>query len=108
MSEEAIERGSGNVFADLGVADPVSHKLKAELVAKLVSIMAERALTQSATAQIVGVSQPDLSRLLKGRFRDVSVDRLLRILTRLQCEVDISVRSDGRAVGAPIRLGAAA
>lgn len=107
MSDD-VHVGSGNVFADLGLADPVAHRLKAELVSKLISIMDERRLSQSATARIVGVSQPDLSRLLKGRFRDVSVERLLRMLTRLECDVDISVHHHGREVGGTIHLGAAA
>lgn len=108
MSDEAIQDSSGNVFADLGFADPATHKLKAELVRKLDSIMKARGLSQSAAARIIGVGQPDLSRLLCGRFRDMSVERLLRMLTRLDCNVDISVQFDGRTVGEPIHLEHAA
>jgi predicted XRE-type DNA-binding protein len=107
MTEETVQLGSGNLFADLGFADPVAHKLKAELVSKIASIMAERGLTQSKAAGIVGVSQPDLSRLLKGRFRDVSVERLLRMLTRLECDVDIRIAHHGREVGNVIHIAAA-
>lgn len=104
MNDERIMRGSGNVFADLGFADAATHRLKAELVRKLDSILKARGLSQSAAARIVGVDQPDLSRLLGGRFRDMSVERLLRMLTRLECEVDISVRHGGKTVGQAIHL----
>jgi predicted XRE-type DNA-binding protein len=50
------------------------------------------------------VSQPDISRLLGGRFRDVSVERLLRMLQRLDCGVDIIVRHSGHEVGEAIHL----
>jgi len=99
-----VERSSGNVFADLGFADPAAHQAKAGLVRKLAAVMAERGLSQSAAARLVGVSQPDISRLLAGRFRDVSVERLLNMLRRLDCEVDIIVQHAGHEVGEAIRL----
>ena len=57
MSDISIERGSGNVFADLGFVDAPGHLAKAELVRKLAAVMAERKLNQSRTAKLVGVSQ---------------------------------------------------
>jgi len=99
-----VEKSSGNVFADLGFADSEAHQAKAGLVRKLAAVMAERGLSQSAAARLVGVSQPDISRLLAGRFRDVSVERLLRMLRRLDCEVDIIVRHAGQEVGEAIHL----
>src|SRR3546814_12756315 len=75
MSDDVIHEGSGNVFADLGFADPATHKLKAELVRRLDSILKSRGLSQSAAARLIGVGQPDLSKLLNGRFREMSVDR---------------------------------
>ncbi|MDN5752908.1 MAG: helix-turn-helix domain-containing protein [Nitrosospira sp.] len=53
-------------------------------------------MTQTAAAKHLGLSQPDVSRLLKGHFRDMSVERLLRLLTRLGCEVDIVIREQGK------------
>lgn len=108
MSDDMVHEGSGNVFADLGFAEPVSHRLKAELVRKLDSIMKSRGLSQSAAARLIGVGQPDLSKLLNGRFREMSVERLLRMLTRLDCDVDINVQFEGRAVGEAIHLDAVA
>ena len=102
---ETIEMGSGNVFADLGYADADSHLFKAQLVMRIKDVMAQRSLTQTAAAKAAGVSQPDISRLLKGHFRDVSVERIMRMLTRLGCEVEVTVRPQGSAAqGAAIRF----
>ena len=79
--EEKIERGSGNVFADLGRPDPEAHLLKAELVTRIDRIIRQRRLKQVEAAALLGLSQPDLSRLLRGNFREYSVQRLLRLLT---------------------------
>ena len=91
-TDEGIRRGTGNVFADLGFADADSHLIKAQLVNRISETISDCQLTQTAASQIIGMSQPDLSRLLKGQFRDVSIERLMRVLTRLGCEVDIVVR----------------
>jgi len=94
--ETAIRRGTANVFADLGYADAETHLLKAQLVSRVMDIIGGRELNQTAAAQIMGVSQPDVSRMLKGQFRDLSVERIMRMLTRLGCEVDIVVKPQGR------------
>jgi len=106
--DTTIHRGSKNVFADLGFPDAETHLLKAELMSRVQDILEEKKLTQTEAAKITGVSQPDLSRMLKGRFRDVSVERIMRMLTKLGCEVDIVVTSRGRKRAfKPIHLGAA-
>lgn len=87
-----IERGSGNVFADLGRPDAETHLLKADLVARIGEIVDARAVTQAQAAELLGISQPDVSRLLRGDFRDYSVDRLLRLLTALGRDVEIVIR----------------
>ena len=98
--DATITRGSSNVFADLGFAEPETHLLKAGLVTRIRAIIGDNGFSQSEVAKRVGLSQPDVSRLLRGQFRDVSVERLLRILTRLGCDVDIVVRSQGMAADA--------
>lgn len=97
--EVKIERGSGNVFADLGRPEPDGHLLKAELVSSIDEILRHRKLNQSQAAKLLGLSQPDVSRLLRGNFRDFSVDRLLRLLMVLGRDVDITIRKpkSGRA-----------
>jgi len=107
--DSAIRRGTKNVFADLGFPDADTHLLKAQLMSRVQDTMQDRKLTQTEAARITRVSQPDLSRMLKGQFRDVSVERIMRMLTRLGCEVDIVVKARGRKRAfAPIHLEPAA
>ena len=87
-----IERGSANVFADLGLPDPDTHLLKAELVTRIDKIIRQRGLKQVEAAKLLGLSQPDVSRLLRGTFREYSMERLLRLLTALGRDVDIIIR----------------
>ena len=67
-----IERGSGNVFADLEHPDAEAHLLKAELVTRIDQIIRQRGLKQIEAAKLLGLSQPDISRLLQGSFREYS------------------------------------
>ena len=107
-SESVIREGTANVFADLGFPDAETHALKAELVSRMQDVITARKLTQAKAAEIMAVSQPDVSRLLNGRFRDISVERLMRFLTRLGCEVDILVRQkSAKTAFKAIRLEAA-
>jgi predicted XRE-type DNA-binding protein len=97
-----IEQGSGNVYTDLGYADSEGMLVKAQLAAKIAEIVHLRALTQTRTAEILGLTQPKVSAILKGRFRGISEHRLLDCLTRLGRDVHIVVkpaprsRSNGR------------
>ena len=91
-----VERGSGNVFADLGRPDADAHLLKAELVTRIDDIVRGRRLTQAQAADLLGLSQPDVSRLLRGNFRDYSVERLLRLLLALGRDVEIVIRKRNR------------
>jgi predicted XRE-type DNA-binding protein len=93
VSEEVtFVRGSENVFADLGFPNADEHLLKAQLVHKISNIMKERELTQAEAARILGVKQPDISNLLRGQFRLVSVEKLLRYLVALGQDVEIVVK----------------
>ena len=109
-SRTSIVHGTKNIFADLGFPDADTHLLKAELVTRIQSVISGQKLTQTAAAKRMGLSQPDVSRLLKGQFRDVSVERLMRLLTRLGCDVDITIRNHRKAAAPQdtIRLQAAA
>lgn len=95
-SKNTVVRGTENLFSDLGYADADTHLLKAGLVSRIHDIVIDRKLTQAAAAKCMGISQPDVSRLLRGQFREISVERLIRVLTKLGCDVDIVVRAHGR------------
>ena len=97
-----VEEGSRNVYTDLGYSDSDTMLVKAQLTAKIAEIVQRRALTQAQTAEILELTQPKVSALLKGRFRGISEHRLLECLTRLGRDVQIVVkpaprrRSNGR------------
>lgn len=92
IGEIDVQPGSGNVFADLGLPDADTHLLKADLVRRIDGIIRQRRLTQAQAAELLGLSQPDVSRLLRGSFRDYSMERLLRLLTALGRDVEIVIR----------------
>ena len=94
--DTSIKRGSKNLYADLGYGDPETHVLKAGLVTRIRDIISESKLTQTEAAERMGLSQPDVSRLLRGQFRDVSVERLMRMLTKLGYDVEIVIRGQGK------------
>ena len=97
-----VEEGSGNVYTDLEYPDSESMLVKAQLAAKIAEIVQRRGLTQARTAEILGLTQPKVSDLVKGRFRGISEHRLLECLTRLGRDVHMGIkptpksRSNGR------------
>ena len=88
----AVKRGSGNVFADLGLDHPEEEKLKAQLVREIRDIIKRRKLTQTKAAALLGLKQPDVSALSTGRVHKFSLERLLRCARRLDQDVAIVVR----------------
>jgi predicted XRE-type DNA-binding protein len=92
MTDEKVTQSSDNVFADLGFENPEEEMLKAKLVREIRAVIKSRRLTQAKAAALIGVKQPDVSAILAGRTQKYSIDRLLRSLRRLDCEVEISVR----------------
>jgi predicted XRE-type DNA-binding protein len=92
-----VERSSGNVYSDLGYADSDGMLVKAQLAAKIAELVHRRRLTQTHAAEILGLTQPKVSALLKGRFRGISEHRLLECLTRLGRDVHIVVKPTRRS-----------
>jgi len=90
------EKSTGNVYADLGYVDSDDMLVKAQIVAKIAEIIDQRRLTQEQAAEILGLTQPKIPRLLRGQFRGVSERRLLRCLTKLGRDVQIVVRPTPR------------
>ena len=88
----AFEIGSGNIFADLGLPNAGEHLLKAELVVQLHRFIKARKLTQVAAAKLIGIKQPDLSNILRGHYQGFSLERLMRMLTAFNQDVEITVR----------------
>jgi predicted XRE-type DNA-binding protein len=91
---ESVIRGSGNVFADLGFSrsEAIDLQVKAELAMQIHHQIEELGLTQVKAAEWLGVSQPDVSKLMNGRHTGYSVERLLALLNALEVDIDIVVR----------------
>jgi len=96
----AHEIGSGNIFADLGLPNAEEHQLKAALVVQMKREIAQRGLTQVAAARLIEIKQPDLSKLLRGEFRLVSVEKLMRMLTAFDQDVEITLKPHRKRSGA--------
>jgi predicted XRE-type DNA-binding protein len=91
-----IEEGSGNVFRDLEVKDPDEALVKAKLAIVIATLIRNLGLTQSAAAARLGVDQPKVSLVLRGRLREFSVERLLRFISALEQDITITVRPRAR------------
>jgi len=91
-----VTPSSGNVFADLGFAEPEEELAKAQLASHIRQIIKRRRLTQVAAASLMGIDQPKVSALLNGRLANFSSDRLMRLLTALGQDVEITVKAKPR------------
>jgi len=92
-----IEHGSTNVYADLGMADAEEMLVKAQLATKIGDILRRRKLTQVQAAELLGITQPKLSGLLRGQFRGISESKMLECLTRLGRDIEIVVKPAPRS-----------
>lgn len=91
LADTTVEIGSGNVYADLGFSNPEEMLAKAQLVSEIQKAIKKKRLTQIETAEMLGLTQPKLSVLLKGQFKGYSTDRLIRFLRILGQDIDIFV-----------------
>jgi predicted XRE-type DNA-binding protein len=89
--ETTVHDSSGNVFADLEIEDSEEYMAKSELAAEILRIVQRRRLTQAEAAKLLGIRQPKVSELLRGRLGGFSTERLLRFITRLGYNVEIKV-----------------
>jgi predicted XRE-type DNA-binding protein len=90
-AEIKVTSSSGNVFADLGLANSDELLIKAELVRQISNLIDATKLTQAEAAKILGIDQPKVSALLNGRLSGFSTDRLFRFLNALGSDVEIRV-----------------
>jgi len=101
MSTKSNEKSGRNVFKDIGVPNADEHLVKAQPVFKIDTIMKKRRLKQVEAAHLFGVCQPDISKMLRGEFRQFSVERLLRFLVALGQNVEIVVKPHHDRKNAP-------
>jgi predicted XRE-type DNA-binding protein len=99
MARSKIEKSSGNVYEDLGFPDASIELAKAELARQIVAIISERNLKQVDAAEVLGIDQPKVSMLVRGRLGGFSLERLFKFLNALGCFVEIvPKRVHGRQV----------
>lgn len=94
-----VQQGSGNVFADLGLADAEKLKIKTGLVIEIRKAMRTRGLTQQDAAKRMGITQPKVSDMMRGDFTNLSERKLMDCLTRLGYDIEIKVRPAKTDVG---------
>jgi predicted XRE-type DNA-binding protein len=103
--DESVTPGSGNVFSDLGFGprEAADMTVKAQLALRIHDRIKELGLTQMKAAQRLGVSQPDVSKLINGRHTRFSVDKMMALLNALEVDIDIVIRP--RQHGRTVRPG---
>lgn len=90
------EVGSGNVFADLGFDNSEEELLKADLTAEIASLIKKQRMTQKRAAELLGVDQPRISALLRGKLSLFSVEMLMRFLNALGQDIEVVVKPKPR------------
>lgn len=101
---ESVRTGGGNVFADLGLADAGERLVKAELARQIGMLIRGAGLTQARAAARLGVDQPKVSALLRGRLKDFSTERLMRFVTALDRDIVIAIRHPQDHARATVRV----
>ena len=94
-----VQRGSGNVYADLGLADADKLKIKTGLVIEIRKAMRTLGLTQQEAAKRMGITQPKVSDMMRGDFTNLSERKLMDCLTRLGYDIEIKVRPAKAEIG---------
>ena len=94
---EAVTRGTGNVFADLGCPDADERQAKLRLAYALNQVLEARKLSQADAAKLLRVSQPKVSALRHYKLAGFSVERLMNLLTAVDQDVEIVIRRKPRS-----------
>ena len=87
----AAKKPTRNVWLQLGIPDAEEHYLKAELVVRLDKAIKSLGLSQRVAARRIGTTQPELSKIIGGKFSEVSLERLMRFLTALGYQIEIKI-----------------
>ena len=90
--KERIHRGSGNVFADIGVAHPERVLARSQIMIRITEIIKEKGLTQKQAAEVLGIPQSKVSCLMNGKLNMFSLDHLFELLNTLDKDVEIIIK----------------
>jgi predicted XRE-type DNA-binding protein len=96
VTETTVVHSSGNVFSDLGLPRPEERLAKAKLASAIQDAIDVRGLTQVQAAELMGIDQPKVSKIVRGRLSEFSTERLLNFLIRLGIDIDIVIHTKSR------------
>jgi predicted XRE-type DNA-binding protein len=108
-NQETVREGGKNIFKDLNLPDAEEYNAKAQIAYRICDILEDRKLTQKEAATLLGIDQPKVSALLRGRLEGFSSDRLFRFLNALGRDIEIVIKPTNKRNHSPrIRVLAAA
>lgn len=93
MSKSILQRGSDNVYADLEFPNAEEMQAKAMLASRILSIVEKKKWTQAEAAKKLGITQPKISLLKRGQFSGFSMEKLIKLLNKLNQDVQILIKS---------------
>lgn len=97
--QKDYEKGSENVFSDLGLPNPEQELLKAKLTVQILPLIKKRGLTQKEAAKLLGTTQPQISALMRCRPVSISVGRLMEFLTILGQDIEVKIKPAKKGKG---------
>jgi predicted XRE-type DNA-binding protein len=87
--DNRVIEGSGNVFADLGLPNPDELQVKAAIANRIEDLIEDAGHTQAQAALRMGISQPDVSNIVRGRLKGYTLDRLIECLLSMGQEIEV-------------------
>jgi predicted XRE-type DNA-binding protein len=101
------EISRGNVFEDLGLPNAAELRVKARLAHRISQIIDKRNMTQTQAAAVLGIDQPKVSALVRGRLEKFSVERLYNFLRALGCDVEIQITEKQNTTPGKLKISVA-
>lgn len=99
MSNLKYTVSDGNAYYDIGLNDSSEMKIKAQAVMILSKTIAASGMTQTEVAAVLGIDQPKISKILRGQFRSLSLDKIFSYLTALDKDINITVSEKSEDIG---------
>jgi len=97
MTDIDMTKSSGNVFADLDLANPEERAAKSDIASKIAQIIDKRHLSQTEAAKLLGITQPKVSLILNGRLGGFSLEKLLLLMVALDRDIEIRIKKKPRS-----------
>ncbi len=99
MSNLNYTISNGNVYDDIGLDDSAEMKMKAQAVMILSKAITDNGMTQAEAATALGIDQPKISKILRGQFRSLSLDKIFSYLTALDKDINITISEKSEDIG---------